>query len=151
MGSRRNLRSADVVPAIPLLLLSPAVAESVATMSGMKYKLGPKTIKPMGGGWFRDVIFADGRVVRVGVTKGRYAAGMYGVKGYHWHGWVQDRWTYKSLLNERVPKSLGARGLLIDAGLIDAARHRRNFEANTDAFGDPIEYGKHVREPGESL
>ena len=87
----------------------------------MRYKLGPKTNKQFGG-WFRDVIFDDGRVFRVGVTKGRYARGMYGVVGYHWHGWVQDRQTFTRVFDARVPKSLGARGLLIDSGLIEDRR-----------------------------
>jgi hypothetical protein len=92
-------------------------------MSERLYTLGPKVAHDsLRSLWHRDVTRHDGRVFRVGIYRGRAARGMYGVKGWRWYGWVQDRETYERLWEGRVEKSAGARSLLILAGVVSDDR-----------------------------
>lgn len=69
------------------------------------------------GGWYRDVQLSDGTVVLVGVEKGRPAKGMYGVKGFMWHGVVRGK-DGRTIWGGQVDKSCGAERLLWVARLI---------------------------------
>lgn len=65
------------------------------------------------GSWRREVrVRSTGKLYRVGVTRGSAARGMYGVKGFHWYGWVVDVETDAQLHNARCEKGTGARGLI---------------------------------------
>ena len=57
------------------------------------------------------------RLLRVGLERGNPARGMYGVKGFHWFGYVRDE-RGGTIWHERVEKSAGVRLMLRCAGLL---------------------------------
>jgi hypothetical protein len=67
--------------------------------------------------WHARVKLEDGRILRVGVMRGSPRRGMYGKRGFTWIGYVNTD-DGKRLWDERVPKSLGAHGILVQAGII---------------------------------
>lgn len=85
----------------------------------MTLKLGTKRVEPIAGRWSRDAT-VDGVTYRVGVTRGRPVRIAFARRGsnigHKWDGWVMQDGRY--LWSGTVPGSLGARGLLLRAGVL---------------------------------
>ena len=86
-----------------------------------EFILGDRHVYVGGGGWSRRVSFSDGSVYVVGVERGKMARIMYKPRGqnrgFHWWGFVRTH-EGRRVWEDRVGKSLGARGLLRLAGLV---------------------------------
>ena len=90
--------------------------------TGAAYAMGPER-RPQGTGfaWARWVVLRDGRVLAVGIRRGRSVRMAYakrGQKGYKWCGYVNQlapehvEWYRKLKLDTQVPKGTGVKGLL---------------------------------------
>lgn len=86
----------------------------------MPVKLSPKNVSIRG--WSRKATLDDGRVFWISVTRGKRVRIPFKPRGqnigFHWHAHVQEypkdhHWA------GRVTKSLGVRGCLIEAGVIE--------------------------------
>lgn len=88
-----------------------------------KIELGPKRVH-MFDGWHREVT-VDGVKYSVGVARGMPVRIRYKPRGqnigFEWSGFVRDA-SAKTVWSGPVPKSLGVRGILIEAGLLPTHR-----------------------------
>lgn len=86
----------------------------------MKLTLGKKRIDIMG--WARSVTLEDGRAYRIYVKRGKRVRIPYKPRGqnigYHWWADVYEQGG-RSVAYLQVSKSLGVRGILREAGLIE--------------------------------
>lgn len=91
------------------------------TATKAKIVLGDKHLYQMQRGWSRKVT-VDGVEYRVGVEQGKAVRIPYKRRGqnrgYRWYGFVRDT-AGKAIWEGEVAKTLGARGLLGLAGLIE--------------------------------
>ncbi len=92
----------------------------------MKLKLGEKRESSMGGmvtSWARDVTLEDGRVFQVSHFRGnrriRIAYKPRGPGMYGWHWFARVKGEGVDIEVGRVSKSLGCKGILREAGLIE--------------------------------
>lgn len=83
--------------------------------------VAPRHEYRFGNGWCRKVKVGDTEYL-VGVERGKMVRIAFKPKGqnrgFHWWGFVRTA-KGKEIWGGRVPKTLGCRGLLIDAGIID--------------------------------
>lgn len=93
------------------------------------HKASPRAERKFGG-WQVWVIMRDGRILTVGVTRGKSVRIAYKPRGenrgYHWHGFATllvpehcDLYR-KGDIPTRVTKNIGVRGLLKEVGLLPA-------------------------------
>ena len=87
----------------------------------MKISLSEKRTSMQG--WARTATLADGRVFYVSVRRGKRVRIPYKPRvenvGFHWWAEVYEPATKNRSRSFRVSKSLGVRGILIDAGVIE--------------------------------
>ena len=99
-------------------------------------------------GWARTATLSDGRVFHVNVRKGKTVRIPYKPRGenigFHWWAEVYEPATKNRSRSFRVSKSLGVRGILIDAGVIEGKYAPRTEAAprNGPWLPDLLDYSK---------